>query len=133
MHDFLKNIAEENDWEFEYSRTDYQNLYNAVEDGKVYMFVDPITSDSKFSDAGNETLTYSGKLMLLMSSNVDEDYKDKYEQYIKPLSTTNRKILVDSFACSDYQLNTFKVTEIINLFDQNMDGLLITYSATLVN
>ena len=71
MHDFLKNIAEENDWQFEYGRQDYLNLYDDVEADKTYLFADPIQTDSQFSDAGNETLTYSGKLFLVMSSDVD--------------------------------------------------------------
>lgn len=133
MHDFLKNIAEENDWQFEYARQDYLNLYNDVESGKVYMMVEPITSDSSFSDAGNETLTYSGKLFLVMSSDVDEEYSDKYEQYIKPLFSNVRNLLIGAFACSNYDLKVFKTTEVINLFDQNLDGLLINYSATQID
>ena len=133
MYDFYKNIALENEWGFEYSRPDYQNLYDDIEDNKVYMFVDPITTDSKFSDAGNETKSYSGKLMLLLSSDVDEDYIDKYNSYIKPLFDDVRNILIGGFACSDYEVNSFKTTEIINLFDQNLDGLLITYSVTYIN
>lgn len=133
MHDFFKNIAEENDWGFEYARQDYLNLYDDVEAGKIYLFVDPVTTDSKFSDLGNETLTYSGKLFLVMSSDVDEEYSDKYSQYIKPLFDDARNLIIGAFACSQYEVNSFKTTEVINLFDQNLDGLLINYSATYVD
>lgn len=133
MYDFYKNIARENNWGFEYSRPDYQNLYDDVENDKVYLFLDPITTDSKFSDSGNETKSYSGKLMLLMSSDVDEEYSDKYIKYIKPLFEDARNILIDGFACSDFEINLFKTLEVINLFDQNMDGLMITYSVTDVS
>jgi len=129
VYEFLKAIAEANNWVFEYARTDYQNLTD-VEEDKVHLFIDPITTDSKFSDSGNESLTYSGKFMLLLSSDVDEEYQDKYDQYIKPLFVGAGAVLKDAFACSDFQLNLYKSLEVINLFDQNLDGLLITYSAT---
>ena len=132
MYDFLKNIALSNDWGFEYARQDYQNLYTEIEDGKVKMFCDPIITDSKFSDSGNETFSYSGKLMLLLSSDVDEDYQDKYAEYIQPLFSNSRQTLVNAFGCSNYQVTVFKTVEVINLFDQNFDGLLITYSVTLI-
>lgn len=133
MHDFLKCITEENDWVFEYARQDYLNLYNDIEAGKVYLFVEPITTDSKFSAAGNETLMYSGKLFIVMSSDIDEEYNDKYVQYIKPIFENCRNLIVDAFACSSFDLNNVKTTEVINLFDQNLDGLLINYTATYVD
>jgi hypothetical protein len=129
VYEFLKAIAEANDWVFEYARTDFQNLAD-IEYDKVHLFVDPISTESKFSDSGSETLTYSGKFMLLLSSDVDEEYQDKYEQHIKPLFAGAGALLKDAFACSDYQLNLYKSLEVINLFDQNFDGLLITYSIT---
>ncbi len=78
MYEFLNNMALLNDWVFEYSRADYQNLYDEMDNGKIHLFVDPIVIDSSFSDSGNETKTYSGKFMLLLSSDVDEDYSTKY-------------------------------------------------------
>lgn len=133
MYDFFKNIATANNWGFEYSRADYQNLIGDIENNKVYLFVDPITIDSKFSDTNNETFTYSGKFMLLLSSDVDEEYSDKYNDYLKPLFNDNLKALKDELGCSDYQINSFRIMEIINLFDENLDGLLINYSFTLID
>lgn len=133
MHDFLKNLAEENDWSFEYARQDYLNLYDDVEAGKIYLMVEPITTDSAFSDLGNETVTFSGKLWIVMSSDVDEEYKDKYEQYIEPIFSNIRKTITNTFACSDYELKLFRTTEVINFLDENLDGLLVNYSATYVD
>lgn len=129
MYEFLKEIAIENDWVFEYSRTDYQNLINDIEPDKIYFFVDPITIDSKFSDSGRESKTYSGKIMLLVSSDVDEDYSDRYENHIKPLIDNSSEILKDAFSCSDFELLKFQTIEVINLFDSNLDGILINYVA----
>lgn len=130
MHDFFKNIAASNSWGFEYGRSDYQNLERDIEAGKIYLYVDPIITDSKFTDVGNETLSYSGKFMLLLSSDVDEEYEDKYNDYIKPLLTDGLQIFKDEVACSDYQITLFRVIEVINLFDQNFDGVLVSYNVT---
>lgn len=133
MYEFLKNIANNNDWIFEYSRQDYQNLVDDIESEKVYLFVDPIQIDSRFSDSGNETKSYSGKFMLLMSSDVDEDYLTKYENFIKPLIDDSLLVIKDSFACSAFKINSFKTIEVVNLFDGNVDGVLINYQAELID
>lgn len=131
MYEFLNNIALLNDWVFEYSRADYQNLYDGMANDKIHLFVDPIVIDSSFSDSGNETKTYSGKFMLLLSSNVDEDYATRYTTYIKPLIDNGTQLIKDNFSCGEFQINKFQTVEVINLFDNNLDGILVNYSVTL--
>jgi len=133
MFNFLKNIATENNWKFEYSRADYQNLVDEIEKNEIALFVDPIQIDSKFSDSGNETKTFTGKLMLLFSSDVDESYSDKYNDYLKPLLDDNLEIIKERFACSDYQIIMFRTVEVVNLFDHNLDGVLVNYQALLTD
>lgn len=130
MFNLLKNIAINKNWFFEYSRTDYQNLFSEMESNQVHLFVDPIVIDSKFSDSGDESKTYSGKFMLLYSSDVDESYSEKYDKYIKPLMDESLTQVKDAFICSDLSINKFQTVEVINLFDQNLDGILINYSIT---
>lgn len=131
MYDFYKNIAETNNWIFEYSRADYQSLYDEIiTGGTVHLFVDPITIDSNFSDSGNETKLFSGKFLMLLSSDVDETYSDKYTDYIKPLIDNNLQNLKDELICSEFEINKFQVTEVINLFDFNLDGVLVNYNIT---
>ncbi|MBC5836783.1 hypothetical protein [Flavobacterium muglaense] len=132
MYELLQTLAINNEWVFEYSKSDYQNLYDDMTTDKVHLFIDPITIDTSFSDAGVETHTYSGKLMLLVSSDVDEDYKDKYINNIKPLMNEASTILKNALVCADATINKFTQVEVINLFDFNLDGLLITYSITLI-
>lgn len=133
MYEFLKNIANANDWIFEYGRPDYLNVADDIEVDKTYLFLEPIQIDSKFSDSGNEIKSYSGKFMLLLSSDIDEDYLTKYENYIKPLIDDSLMKIKDSFACSDFQINSFKTLEVVNLFDGNVDGLLVNYQAELID
>lgn len=131
MYEFLKNIAEDNNWVFEYSRSDYQNLYDEMTNDEVHLFVDPITTDSNFSESGFQEKTYSGKMMILVGSDIDEDYQTKYDENIKPLIDGALQILIDTLVCADAEINQFKTTEVINLFDFNLDGILINYNIKL--
>lgn len=131
MYELLKDLATANNWVFEYSRSDYQNLYDGMEISKIHLFSDPIIIDSQFSDSGSETKTYTGKFMLLVSSDVDEDYLTKYVDHIKPLITDSTQIIKDSILCSDFDINKFQTLEVINLFDVNLDGVLVNYSITI--
>jgi hypothetical protein len=54
MYNFLKNLATLNLWAFEYSRSDFQNLFDDMEYEKVHLFIDPITTDTTFTDSGYE-------------------------------------------------------------------------------
>ena len=131
MYEFLKNTAEDNVWIFEYSRSDYQNLYDEMTNDKIHLFVDPITTVSSFSDSGVETKSAYGKLMILVSSDVDEDYQQKYDTNIKPLIDGALQVLKDTLVCSIYDIQKFETIEVINLFDFNLDGLLINYNVVL--
>jgi len=133
MYEFLKSLSADNNWKFEYSRPDYQSLQNDIEPNEICLYADPVTIESKFSDAGNESVTYSGKFMLLLSSDVDEEYEEKYLKYVKPLIDESLQIIKDSFTCSEYQINMFRAIEVINLFDFNLDGVLVTYNILLVD
>ncbi|MEW5675553.1 hypothetical protein ABGT15_04510 [Flavobacterium enshiense] len=131
MYDYFKNVAESNNWVFKYGRSDYLNLSNEIEEpNKIHFFIDPIITDSNFSDVGTETKSYSGKFMMLLSSDVDESYDDKYNDYIKPLINGALQTLKNDLVCADFDINKFQVLEVINLFDYNLDGVLVNYSLT---
>lgn len=131
MYEILEQIAINNDYIFSYARQDFQNLYDDMTTDKVHLFVDPITQDTSFSESGTETNTYSGKMMLLVSSDVDEDYQQKYVNNIKPLMNDASKSIKNALVCVEATINKFTQVEVINIFDFNLDGLLITYSVTL--
>lgn len=131
MFEILQQIALNNDYIFSYARQDFQNLYDEMTTDKIHLFVDPITQDTSFSDAGTETNTYSGKFMLLVSSDIDEDYEQKYTNNIKPLMVDAVQAIKNELICGEVTINKFTQVEVINLFDFNLDGILITYSITL--
>ncbi len=133
MYDFLNDLAIANDWVFEYSRSDYQNLYNEMVTNKVHLFVDPITIDSEFSDTNVEIKsTCSGKLMLLLSSDVDETYQTKYTNYIKPIIDDAVGVMKTVMRCESFVINKFQCIEVINVLDYNLDGVLINYNITIL-
>jgi hypothetical protein len=84
---------------------------------KVHLFIDPITTDTTFT-LGYENETYTGKMMLLVSSNIDETYADKYADYIQPLMAGALATMKQTFICSDYDILKFQTTEVINLLIQ---------------
>jgi hypothetical protein len=133
VYEFFKNIAEFNGFAFEYSRSDYQNLYDEMTTDIIHLFVDPIIIDSTFSDSGHETKTYSGKFMLLVSSDIDEDYKQKYLDNIKPIIDSAIQVVKDDLRCADYDISKFQTLEVINLFDFNLDGVLVNYNVTIID
>jgi len=133
MYEILKQIAEDNEWVFDYSRADYQNLYDEMTIDKIHLFVDPITTASTFSQSGNESKSCYGKFMILVSSDIDEDYQQKYNNNIKPLIDDSLQILKDTLNCQELLINKFETLEVINLFDFNLDGLLINYNVMFID
>lgn len=132
LKQLFKTLADDAKWEFHYGREEYQNL-NELELDKVGLFVDPITEDPKFSEYGQPTMAYFGRFLLLMNSDVDEDYPEKAENYIDKLKETELPIILAKLQCENYQINSFRILEAINIYDQNLDGLLVNYNVTLID
>ena len=135
MKEILKAIATANDWGFEYGREDFQNLYDVSEsDNTIHLFLDPVGITKNRGDNQEvHSITYSGLFMLLKSSDVDEvSYEYRYENYIKPLIDTNITSIEDSLVCNSLaNIDTWDITEIINVFDYNLDGVMIKYKITI--
>lgn len=135
MYEFLKAIAASNNWPFEYARTDFQNLFEEVEQENVsHIFLDPVEIRDIDNDSGvTEKKAYSGSFLIVYSSDIDEeDYDTRYQKYIKPIVEGDLQTIKDSLRCA-YEA-TFKLwrsTEVINVFDYNFDGILCTYEIIL--
>ena len=131
MYNKLKLIATEQGYIFFYGRRDFQNLLNELEGEQTYLFLDPVQTSTDFDDYGNaEGQTFTGSFMLLKSSKLDEGYEERYLTDIKPLIDSQLKLVEESFACSDYIIESWTTTEIINLFDYNFDGVVVKYSVS---
>lgn len=132
MYNELKNIAETNNFEFIYARRDFQNLNRGSEDlEKIFLFLDPVQKNDSFDEYSNLISTsFNGTFMLVKQSKFGNDYQHRFEKIIRPLIEEKLKIITDSFGCTDYSIESWNTTEIINLFNQNFDGVIVSYSMT---
>ena len=132
MYNELKIIAETNNFEFIYARRDFQNLNRGSEDlEKIFLFLDPIQKNDQFDEYSNLLSTsYNGTFMLVKQSKLGDKYQHRFETTIRPLLEEKLNIITDSFGCTDYSIDSWNTTEIINVFSQNFDGVIVSYSIT---
>ncbi|MEE1963550.1 hypothetical protein V1387_12705 [Allomuricauda taeanensis] len=133
MKSFLESICTAQGWIFDYGFAAFQNLRNANNTStKVHLFCDPIQSSESLNEYGQTVgSTYTLSLMLVLPSNLSEDYCSRYANYIEPIKTTHYPALKAAFQCSEYSLQSIGYTEIVNsrALDLNCDGLLINLTA----
>lgn len=136
MYQLLKAIADAQTptaWSFIYARKDFANLHDELETGVPYIFLDPVSKESVFDDANVETdVTYSGTFMVLVSSDIDKgDYNQRYIDQIKPLIVGALATIKSELKCvGSIDFNSWREVEIINVFDYNLDGIVVTYNLT---
>lgn len=135
MYEILKAISAVNGWVFTYARKDYQNLFDETEQKNLsHIFLDPVEVEDNENDTGIvESRTHAGFFMILFSSDIDElSYDDRYQQHIKPIVEGNLITLKDAIRCGyNVEFNQWKKTEVINAFDYNFDGVLVSYNITI--
>lgn len=135
MKEILEAIAALNGWPFDYGRADFQNLTDIEEQKDLtHIFLDPVERNKFKNDTGvTEAIEYSGSFMLLRSSSIDEtDYNNRYEKYIKPVIETDLKVIEDSLNCDhEARFRLWKDIEVINIFDYNFDGILVTFQVII--
>lgn len=135
MYDILKTICTAKSFPFVYARRDFQNLYDEAEQKNVpHVFLDPVITEDVVNDMNVvEGKIYSGDFMVLMSSDIDEeDYDARYQKYIKPIIETHVKNIKETIRCGqEVTFNLWRKVEVINAFDYNFDGLIISYNITI--
>lgn len=137
MYDILKQVSEDQLLAFTYARKDFQNLYDEVEDNVPHIFLDPVQTQEEYDEYFNVTgRTYSGSFVLVLSSNIEEgDYNTRYVKYIKPILEDKLRALRRGIISNQYNsavqclhIKSWNTTEVINLFDYNMDGVLVNFT-----
>lgn len=155
LKDVIEEICNENGWLFRYARRDYANLEGKGQDEDedsrelepieptYYLFLDVVVDDIKSEDDGVDMeVTHEGSLMLVTPSNYDGgSYEERYNKYIKPIregvfSNTGIKeqealidVLKDSLRCKlECHFDKWRLTDLINFLDFNMDGMLCTFA-----
>lgn len=134
MYDFLKDLSTAKGWVFEYGRADFSNLFDANEQKEVvHLFLDPVVIRKNRNDSGEiESRTFSGSFMMLYSSDIDEaSYQDRYEKYIKPIVESKIEEIEENLNCEhQVKFDEWTSSEVINMFDYNLDGIIVTYKIT---
>lgn len=132
MYDLLKATSTTNNWVFQYSRRDFSNLFDEVEQPNMpHIFLDPVQIDTTFDEYNTVNSTqYNGSFMVLMSSDIDEvDYDYKYQNHIKPIITNTLGIIKEAIQCDgEKTIQLWREIEIINALDYNFDGVVVTYT-----
>lgn len=133
MEEILRNIAQVQGWSYLYGRSDFQNLFDS-DTQDVTMFVDPIEVEDEFNEAGvTEKTIHSGNFMLLLSSGIDEvDYDTRYQNYIKPLISSAMSEIKKALQCNNsVMIQRWKIVEVINMLDNNGDGIICTFQVAI--
>ena len=121
-------------WSFTYGNKANQNLLESdlIVD-RVYLLLDPVTRAKEKTEFGSTTsITFSGDFLLLVKSDLDDVYDNKYNDNIKPLLVTHLQLLEDLIDCSDYEITNWSIKDTINVNDFNGDGVIVTYSIKIV-
>lgn len=133
MEEILRNIAQLQGWSYLYGRSDFQNLFDS-DTQEVSIFVDPVEIEEEFNEAGvTEKTIHSGNFMLLLSSDIDEiDYDTRYQNYIKPLISSAMGEIKKALQCNNnVMLQRWKIVEVINMLDNNGDGIICTFQVAI--
>lgn len=133
MYEIFKDICNIKGWDFHYARKDYQNLFRNEEDlQKVFFFLDPVNEDVNFNSLNViSSVTYSGYFFVGMSSMLQQNYNDKYQNTIKGLKEMLKTLISDSLPCLELNINNWKCTEIVDTKDANLDGVVVNYNITI--
>ena len=139
MYDILKAIAAVEvagvpQFNFTYARRDFANLYDELEVDKPHIFLDPVQIDYNFSGVNQvESSTQQGTFMILVNSSIDEQsYDYRYQNYIKPLLAGAMETIQAALVCTyPVTISSWRTTEVINMLDYNMDGLIVTFNITI--
>lgn len=152
MIETLRTIIEDDlEWYWSYGRKDYANLEESVNesDTKPFFHMDPPRRNIEFGRTGNKTgwVTYSGRYMILLKSDSTLDEVYDAQQSVDPDDGKWRKRIrpiIESFGGNtsliDQMMNALtcynglelipqsqSIVEVINMFDENRDGVLVEY------
>ena len=127
-------------WKFSHGNKANLNLIisNSIVGEINVLFDEPTDGNGNNPNGAELDTTYTGELMILVNSNLDNVYDNqkgqhpddgKYRKNIAPLKYTELPKLKKLINCSDDLILTSITSKgVTNLFDRNMDGVFVTYS-----
>lgn len=135
----LETIANDLGWTFSYGSGSWQNLndyaYDAdKEEQQVRSLLFFVDREKNFNEDGAELpeKEYSGELWVVVSSQLDDvSYDEKFKDRIFPLLAAETDKLAAALPC-DWSWINWKMTEIHNELDANVDGWKIRFTVKKV-
>lgn len=139
--EILNDYCNENGMAYSYGRKANLNLLKTqtvIEADKVYLLHEPFPRDPIMNDTGTRAIgtTFSGGFFLVVNSTPDMPYFNegnsanaddgKYRTNIAPLFALKDKIM-NFLLCAGFDVSRFSAIDVVNLFDENRDGILVTY------
>lgn len=100
---------------------------------KIYLLLERRKGSANKNNYGNvEGITYTGYFFLVVNADFDlinfaSSNGSKYQNNIEPLLDAYKDIF-NYFSCKNIIINSLDFQDVTDIFDQNMDGLLINYS-----
>lgn len=147
MTDFvriLQQYATAKGWIYSYGRKSNLNLLAAttdLENQKIYLLheASPRKPQKNATGTGIQSILFTGYFFLMVKSEQDMPYfnekhndeaQSKYSLYIEPLLQEYLGMM-KSFMCDDMDVKVFEAIDTVNLFDENRDGILVTYQVEI--
>jgi len=136
MQDIVRTFNEHANtlgWKFSYGNQANINLLQSDLTDDVYMLVDPTRRTKEFSEFGGSGYkVFEGSFLLVVKSNLDQVYysdtnEGKYSKNIEPLLNVDLPKLENEINCSDYQIVSWNVIDVTDIYDVNLDGLIVNY------
>ena len=99
---------------------------------KIYLLLENRVGTSKINNFGSlEGVNYKGMFMLCVCSDFDMEYfnkinKSKYKDNIEPLLVYYNDF-IKTFGCTDLKFNSISYQDVINVLDQNFDGIVVNF------
>lgn len=122
---------------YAYGKDEWQNLADHPKDGgkpfeernKYFklLWVDDEAKHNEYSAI--EGIKYDGELLILASSKMDDSsYEYKFETHIKKLKELAYTFHDKLLDCDDWHISYWKIIEIENIYDNNLDGVKIKFT-----
>ena len=132
IYEKIKTFADDNGYQFYYGVKGYQNLETINNElNAPVIYLAPIIERANYGTNWNRTLEYDILIFIGVKSDLDEDYdEEKWLLNIKPLENI-KEALCQEIGCSSIKIKSSRVSEAINEFDGNLDGLNIECSLAI--
>lgn len=139
---YFESICATNGIYFSYGNRANQNLLRSdLTADKKYLLLDPLTRNKTFGELGGAgEVVYNSSFFLVQKSTIDKKYYNqsgevdngKYKEYILPILQNELSTIEGAINCDEYEIRTWTVVDAINVFDVNLDGVIVTFSIAIL-